>query len=119
MKLRSAKKIGGLLAATLLVAECPSAFAGATTDLARKTVVEQKPESNPLWFFDGKLCFDIEERLRLEVRENNFDFNSSLNSLTDDTWLLQRFRLGVAIKPAGWLKIYAQGQDSREIDAKR
>jgi hypothetical protein len=27
---------------------------------------------------------------------------------------LNRFRLGVAFKPVDWLKIYAQGQDSRE-----
>ena len=74
----------------------------------------EKKEANPLCFLDGKLCFDIQERLRWENRNNNFDFNSAVDSLTDDNWLLNRFRIGVAIKPVDWLKIYAQGQDSRE-----
>jgi hypothetical protein len=74
---------------------------------------------NPLSFFDGKLTFDIEEKMRAEVRENNFDFNSDLNSLTDDSWLLQRARLGLLYKPTPWLRIYAQGQDVREIDSDR
>lgn len=74
---------------------------------------------NPLSFFDGKLTFDIEEKMRAEVRENNFDFNSGLNSLTDDSWLLQRARLGLLYKPTSWLRIYAQGQDLREIDSDR
>ena len=74
----------------------------------------EKKEANPLCFLDGKLCFDIQERLRWENRNNNFDFNSAVDSLTDDNWLLNRFRIGVAIKPVDWLKIYAQAQDSRE-----
>lgn len=74
---------------------------------------------NPLSFMDGKLVFDIEEKMRFEVRENNFDFDSSVNSLTDDSWLLQRARLGMLIKPAPWITFYAQGQDVREIDSKR
>jgi hypothetical protein len=48
------------------------------------------------------------------VARGNFDFNSDVDSLTDDNWLLNRFRIGVAIKPVDWLKIYAQGQDSRQ-----
>src|SRR4030095_11749151 len=93
------------------------AFAGHTeTDtkaIAPPPPVEKK-EANPLCFLDGKLCFDIQERLRFEGRNNNFDFNSDVDSLTDDSFLLNRFRIGVAIKPVDWLKIYAQGQDSRE-----
>jgi hypothetical protein len=74
----------------------------------------EKKEANPFCFLDGKLCFDIQERLRFEGRNNTFDFNSDVDSLTDDSFLLNRFRIGVAIKPVDWLKIYAQGQDSRE-----
>jgi hypothetical protein len=74
----------------------------------------EKKEPNPLCFLDGKLCFDIQDRLRFEWRENNFDFNSDVDSLTDGSWLLNRFRIGVAIKPVDWLKFYAQGQDARE-----
>ena len=65
------------------------------------------------------LTFDVQERLRVEIRENNYDFDSALDSLTDDGWLLQRVRIGLLIKPASWLKIYAQGHDSREIDSDR
>ncbi len=75
--------------------------------------------SNPLSFAGGKLVFDVEEKMRFEVRENNFDFDSSVDSLTDDAWLLQRARLGMLVKPTEWLSFYAQGQDLREIDSDR
>ncbi len=95
-------------------------FAGETTHIAgEKSVVQKAPESNPLSFFNGIVTFDVQERLRLEFRENNFDFNNDNDALTDDGWLLQRFRIGMLIKPVSWLKIYAQGQDSREIGSDR
>lgn len=75
--------------------------------------------SNPLSFFDGRVVFDVQERLRFEVREDNFDFDNDRDSLTDDSWLLQRFRIGVKVKPANWLTLYAQGQDSREYFSDR
>ena len=74
---------------------------------------------NPLSFYGGKLVFDVQERLRLEVRDNNFDFNAANNVSTDDTFLLQRLRLGAMYKPTPWLKTYVQGQDTREIDSRR
>lgn len=73
------------------------------------------PAANPLSFFGGKLVLDIEERLRFEARENNFDFNDSVDSLTDDSWLLQRVRFGALFAPTSFLKFYAQGQDTREF----
>src|SRR5205809_3301135 len=73
-----------------------------------------KKEVNPFCFLDGKICFDLQERFRWENRNNNFDFNSAVDSLTDDNWFLNRFRFGMAIKPVDWLKLYAQTQDSRE-----
>lgn len=82
-------------------------------------MLEKKADANPLSFLDGKMTFDLQERLRWEIRDNNFDFNSDVNALTDDNWFLQRFRVGVLIKPTDWLKIYAQGQDSREINSDR
>jgi hypothetical protein len=94
-----------------------SALAGRVETDAKSTPTPppvDKKEANPLWFLDGKLCLDIQERFRWENRNNNFDFNSAVDSLTDDNWFLNRFRLGVAIKPVDWLKIYAQTQDSRE-----
>ena len=77
------------------------------------------PAANPLSFFDGKLVLDFEERLRFEARENNFDFNDSVDSLTDDSWLLQRIRFGALFAPVPWLKFYAQGQDVREYFSDR
>ena len=84
-----------------------------------KPAAEKPAPSNPLSFLDGAIVVDIQERLRLEGRENNFDFNNTVNAATDDWWLLQRFRLGVTLKPASWLKVYIQGQDSQEIDSER
>lgn len=72
--------------------------------------------ANPLSFWDGRLVFDLEERLRFEARNNNRDFNDAVNDSTDDSWLLSRFRFGLAIKPAPWLKLYAQVQDVRRWD---
>ena len=75
--------------------------------------------TNPLPFFGGKIVFDVQEKVRGEYRDNNFDFNDGVTSPTDDSWLLQRFRFGVKLKPTPWLTLYAQGQDVREIGSDR
>ena len=81
-----------------------------------KPTETKKTEPLPLLSFaDGKVVFDVQERIRWEVRDNNFDFRSGVNAVTDDGWLLQRFRIGMMLKPTNWLKIYAQAQDSREF----
>src|SRR5437764_6410717 len=36
----------------------------------------EKKEANPLSFWDGKIVLDIDERVRLEVRDNNRDFDA-------------------------------------------
>lgn len=76
-------------------------------------------ESNPFCFFHEQLCFDVQERARMEIRDNTFDFFNGHNDAADDTWLHQRFRLGVLWKPTPWLRFYVQGQDSREFESKR
>ena len=86
------------------------AFAGT----AEKKTETKPAANNPLTFANGTLTLDIEERLRLEVRDNNRDFNSAVNDPRDDGWLLSRFRLGLTIKPVDWLRIYGQTQDTRE-----
>jgi len=101
------------LAAALFFVSCNASFAGPA--LSPPPV----KDSNPLSFFDDRVVFDMQERFRWEIRENNFDFDDSVNSVTDDNWFLQRFRIGVMLKPASWLKIYAQGQDAREINSDR
>src|SRR5262249_12755943 len=99
-----------------------SSFAGVAelaTTPSKAVVPEKKPEANPLCFMDGKICFDIQERIRFEGRENTFDFNSDVDSLTDDAFFLNRFRIGLAYKPVNWLKFYVQGQDAQEWDSDR
>jgi hypothetical protein len=74
---------------------------------------------NPLSFADGRVVFDFEIQTRFESRENNFDFNEGADALTDDSWLLNRFRAGILFKPGDRVKVYIQAQDSREIDSDR
>lgn len=114
----SRKGNGALLAAALLAGKSLCSLAGVAPTEAT-VVVPTKTESNPLCLFDGKICLDFEERFRWEIRDNNFDFNDDVNALTDDNWFLQRARVGILYKPTDWLRIYAQGQDSREINSDR
>ena len=79
----------------------------------------KQTSANPLSLFDNKLTFDLQERARVEAHDNNFDFNSAKNASTDDTFLLQRFRLGALLTPVPWFKAYVQGQDTREIESTR
>ena len=72
---------GAIFATAILIGGIATSFAGTAT--AGKGVIE-KAEVNPLSFYDGKLVFDVQERLRLEIRDNNFDF-SDVNTPTDDT----------------------------------
>ena len=58
--------------------------------------------------------WDVQDRVRWEIKDNAFDFNDSVRTINDDNWVLNRFRLGLGVQPTDWLKIYAQGQDSRE-----
>ena len=91
-------------------------FAGNAIAGPAKTPEPKKADPGPLLSFaDGKVVFDIQERLRWEIRDNNFDFRSGVNAVTDDSWLHQRFRIGMMLKPVPWLKIYGQAQDSREF----
>ena len=101
--------------ATLLAACCLAGVSFAGPAAVPPPPVQPAPAANPLSFLDGKVTFDVQERVRWEIRENNFDFNDSVRSLTDDNWFLNRFRLGVMLKPATWLRVYAQAQDSREF----
>jgi hypothetical protein len=94
-----------------LLALALPAFAGSA---AKKTETKSAGEKSALTFAYGILTLDFEERLRWEFRDNNRDFDRSVNDVRDDGWLLSRFRLGLAIKPADWIKFYAQVQDTRE-----
>src|SRR5262245_37751836 len=106
----------------LLLVSAPLHLMRAGDQLAAKTTappkVETKKETSVLSFWDGRIVIDIEERMRVEVRNNNRDFDSGSHEITDGAWLLNRFRLGLAITPSSWVKLYAQTQDSREADRK-
>ncbi|MBK8040767.1 MAG: alginate export family protein [Verrucomicrobiaceae bacterium] len=91
-------------------------FLALTTFAWSQTTAEKL---NPLSFAGGRVVFGIEDQLRFEYRENNYDFNSGIAHINDDAWLLQRFRLSLQLKPVDWLTIYAQGQDAREIGSER
>lgn len=90
-----------------------------STTATSKVVVEKKPEPNSLCFMDGKICLDIQTRIRFEARDNTFDFNNDVDALNDDSFFLARFRLGIAFKPVEWLKFYAQGQEAQELGSDR
>ena len=116
---KALRPIGGLTLAILFV--LPGTIR-AGEQLAAKpspTPPVEKKDANPLSFWDGKLVLDIEERMRLEVRQNNRDFNNSSHEITDDSWVLNRFRLGLTIAPNSWVKVYGQTQDSREAFSQR
>jgi hypothetical protein len=110
-----------LLAGLLATGACATAGETAAVAEAKAPVSPVTPATadNPLSFFGGKVTFDFQERLRGEMRENNFDFNDEVDSLTDDSWLLQRARLGVKIKPSDEWTFYLQGQESHELDSDR
>jgi len=95
------------------------AQAGTPTETPVVTPPPPAPGYAPITFFDGKITVDIQEKMRAEVRENNFDFNSDVNSPQDASWLLQRFRLGLGYSMTPWFKLYVQGQDIREIGGSR
>jgi hypothetical protein len=81
----------------------------------------EKKKGNFLSFWDGKLVIDIEERIRLEVRQNNRDFaaGGDNHEITDGISLRNRFRLGLTIAPSPWIKLYGQTQDAREAFSER
>jgi hypothetical protein len=85
----------------------------------KQTPKVEKAEPSLLTFWDGRLIFDIEERVRIEARENTRDFDRSISDDNDDSWLLNRFRFGLAVKPVSWLKLYGQMQDVREAYSDR
>jgi hypothetical protein len=70
-------------------------------------------------FDDGRGIVEVIERLRFESRDNNFDFDSSAHSATDDSWFVQRLRLGFGWKAAAGWSLQAQLQDARELGSER
>lgn len=66
-----------------------------------------------------QLKWNFQARVRGEMRNNLYDFDSSRSAVTDDTWLLHRIRIGLEWQPVEWLRFTLQGQDVRESFSKR
>ncbi|MBI5394655.1 MAG: alginate export family protein [Verrucomicrobia bacterium] len=111
-----------LVLSGVLIAGAPASRAvdavAATSKPAAMAEAKPAAPANPLSFFDGRLVFDVQERLRLEYRDNNVTFNDNQPG-DEDFWLLHRFRAGVLGQPLDWLKLYGQMQDSREMGSER
>ncbi len=90
------------------------AFAGSPE---KKT--DTKPADDALTFADGLLTLDILDRLRFEERKNNGSFNNNAADPSNGGVVLNQLRVGLAIKPADWIKIYGQTQDLRQWYGKR
>ena len=104
----------------LLLASVHLAHAGAPAEKpATPPPPLPPPGYAPITLLDGRLTIDIQEKMRFEIRDNNFDFNDAVNGPQDASWLLQRFRLGIGYSVAPWLKVYVQGQDIRELGGDR
>ena len=108
------KRLSALVPMALLAAP---ALAGTTP--APTPAVEPPPAASPLSFADGRAVFSLEHMSRFEFRENTYDFDSGVDSLNDDAWLLNRFRLGLKLRPHDAVTFFFQGQDSREWDSNR
>jgi len=112
-----------LLLLLLVIAPLHLLWAGGQLEAktAAPPKVEKKKETNVLSFWDGRIVLDIEERMRLEIRENNRDFHAGADNheITDGVSLRNRFRIGLTIAPNSWVKLYGQTQDSREAFSER
>jgi len=102
----------------LLAVLCPPA-SGGTPSAAVPRAPADPPAADPLSFAGGRAVFSLENMSRFEFRENTCDFDDRVDSVNDDSWLLNRFRLGLSLKTADGVAFFFQGQDSREIDRDR
>ncbi len=96
-----------------LLATCGAAIAGEPAAAGDGKAAVPPPPGPKL------VTLDFQERLRFEIRENNFDFDDSRNTVNDDSWLLQRARVGIKLQPSDFLTFYVQGQSAFEIDSDR
>lgn len=78
-----------------------------------------KPDAaRAVTFDDGRGTFELVERLRFENRDDNFDFDAAAHSPTDDSWFVQRLRLGATWGGPGF-SAQVQLQDAREWGSER
>ncbi|MEM6601280.1 MAG: alginate export family protein, partial [Verrucomicrobiota bacterium] len=87
----------------LAVADAADAFDLSTTSWSL---------GDPITFYDERIEWSFEERMRLVFFENWIDFNDRFD-LRDDLAILQRVRLGLTVRPVESLELFAELQDSR------
>ncbi|MEM1159089.1 MAG: alginate export family protein [Verrucomicrobiota bacterium] len=87
----------------LAVADAADAFDLSTTSWS---------PGDPITFYDERIEWSFEERMRLVFFENWIDFNDNFD-LRDDLAILQRVRLGLTVRPTESLELFAELQDSR------
>lgn len=71
------------------------------------------PARAQFYFAGSNVWVTAQERARVEYRANNFTFDSSV-AADEDSFLLNRARLGVGARPCDWFAAYAEAQDARE-----
>lgn len=74
---------------------------------------------DPITAAGGALTFDANVRVRVEARDNTFDFNDATETVNDDTFTLSRLRLGAKYTLTPKVSLYGQVQDVREWDSQR
>ena len=74
---------------------------------------------DPLTYDNGKLTLDFNLRLRVESRDNTFDFNSLTETVNDDSFTLIRTRVGAKYVFTPKFSLYGQLQDVREDNSTR
>jgi hypothetical protein len=105
----------GALVSLLLLGTASSAHADDTVAFGSGIPATLKP----ITFDDGRGVVEVIERLRLEDRRENFDFNSAAHSPSDGSWFLNRLRAGFTWKPDSDLALQLQLQDVREWGSER
>jgi hypothetical protein len=116
---RNKTTAAAFVAASLAQAAFVPALAGTGSEPDQFKDARAWKPGDPISFLEGAVTVDLSLQTRFEFRENNFDFNSGVDSVTDDAWLLERVRIGLQFKPASWVALYVQGQDAREIGSER
>ncbi len=82
--------------------------------LIAAVALAQVPASSPTETINGQLPHWLRLSFEERLREESFT-GLGFQPANDDTYLLQRFRLGLTITPTDWLKFRFQGQDARAL----
>ena len=119
MKLTTIAARSGKLLLPMIIAMGAVTALSAAPALSALSAAPATPVPSAITFDDGRGTVEIIERLRFEDRDNNFDFDATAHSPTDDSWFVQRLRLGFAWRPDAGPSLQLQLQDAREWGSER